>query len=183
MTAVTRTRIKRKDGSSIVFDAAADIAPVHADNVTSLPIESGARIADHVETLPDSVSLTVYQSESPTTEDPTANRGSSLYAELLALKKAREVITLITAARAYDNMLVTNISPDYAAGLGSNLICKLHLQEIVTVETRIVALKRPAPKANKNKTKKAEGTKPTQTVPEQTKKSAIAKLRDWVHGD
>lgn len=186
MSEPARTRLKRKDGTSIVFDAVNDIAPTHADTVTRLPVESGAKISDHIETQPVSVSMMVYHSNAKQSESDTDDlRAVSMYESLLALQKSREIITLITSARAFDNMVITSISPNFAAGLGSNFVCKIQVEEIVTAETRIVALQKPKPKPtnNRNKKKKDEGTKPTQQASEQTKQSALAKLRNWIHGD
>lgn len=93
------------------FDVVRSISVVDAAQLSQHPLEDGALIADNIQQLPTPVQADVVISDLP--GDGTAyrkGRGDEAYLALLGdLAKGTEA-TLITADRAYGNMVLTGLS-------------------------------------------------------------------------
>ncbi|MEZ2132399.1 MULTISPECIES: phage baseplate protein [unclassified Sinorhizobium] len=96
--------------------------------VTSIAIESGAKITDHAVVQPKSVVLDI------------ADRGAAVtYAALVAFQESRVPFTLVTGLSIYRNMLIKSISTDRKAGNAYILSCKVDLTEAIIVDTAYAA--------------------------------------------
>lgn len=110
--------------------------------ITEYPVENGATISDHATIKPKRVSIRIVASDAggSSAESSGEDRSIEIYQQLLDLMETREPIEIITAKRAYKNMLIESISAPTDAQTQQALIASLECREvnIATVETTSV---------------------------------------------
>lgn len=98
-------------------------------DVTSIAVESGAKITDHAVVQPKSVSLEI------------ADRGAAAtYAALVAFQESRVPFTLVTGLSIYRNMLIKSVGVPKRDRTNAHILsCKVDLTEAIIVDTAYAA--------------------------------------------
>ncbi len=158
-------------------------AASHDAEPTELPVEEGADITDHVRTKPDSLQLEFILSNDPL-DNPIPGfpsldpfRADDGYRKLLNWQAEKQLLAVVTPHRAFESMVITNISPEWDNRTGMCVRGTISFKEIVRVETQTVTLAQGslAPK-KKSGLKKMPPAEPAKRA------SALAALRSWVKG-
>lgn len=178
----------------------------HASEVeiTDHPVESGTNISDHARPKPDTLVIEGMVSNDPlpqpssTTfthtvpgdpggirgnvtfasriDDPDLTRAGQAYQDLLDLKNAGKLITVVTALRSYANMMVRSLSVPRDPHTGQILKFSITLTEVRIASLQTVNLA-PVAKPVEHKGKKA-----VEPTPPETSKSIAAGFSDATGG-
>lgn len=147
-------------------------------DVTEHPVESGASLVDHVRPKPEVLTLRGLVTNTPNNVDPdnpdptNAERAGRALAQLRELKDSGTSLTVVTALRTYENMVLASVDIPRDASSGQALLFDATLREIRTATLRVVLID------DVGKPKKNRGTKPTKKADEQVDKKTLAnKLR------
>lgn len=108
---------------------------------TDHPVETGAAISDHAFKLPAEIEMIVGWSDST---GGYTGYSDEAYQELLDLQSKRELISVSTGRRNYQNMLPVGIQETRDEKTSSVLVCSLRLRQILVVSTQTTS----AAKAN-----------------------------------
>jgi hypothetical protein len=115
----------------LIFDAS--IREQHGAQwvATSVPIEGGARVTDHVQPQPVPLVMDVGLTDTPALYvKPQPSRAKTLYGQLLAIAATRQPMDVLTSLRIYTSMVITSISVPRSGDSGDALICTVTWQEI-----------------------------------------------------
>lgn len=162
---------------SIELDAAISISHRAEVEVTQHPVEKGADIADHLRPKPEIVTIegvvsntpinvtqqtravefvgTGFRAEFQTTareEQPFGVPGyaEEAYAKLRDIKDNRELVTIVTPLKTYENMALTSLEIPQDAKTGDSLRFTATFQNVRVVENKVTNLKVATdPRANK----------------------------------
>lgn len=189
--------IKRSQIDSIELDAS--ISEMHTGNVevTEHPVESGFNVADHARPQAETLQIEGFISNTPipfggeaavhtgTYTDASgrvfewqsksngyADRAAIAYSALRDLKDLGAIITVVTALRTYEDMIITALSVPRDASTGNGLRFSATLKQIRVVNAQTVA---PTAGEDKTKKKKVLDKKATETAPTPPK-SALDQL-------
>lgn len=163
--------------------------------VTEHPVESGVNITDHARPKPDKLKIEGFfsndalpDSSAPLVEQSAqlgdgssisylsrsstqADRSGEAYAGLLAIRDAGKLITIVTALRTYENMLMTSLEVPRDPKSGQALRFSAQFTEVKLVTNETAAFT-PAAKA------KELGKKPPEATPTETNQSALSWVDD-----
>lgn len=157
--------------------------------VTEHPVEQGVNISDHARPLPRALKIEGLVSNYAL-PDPTApltarlsgstqyssrselagNRAEEAYSELLRLKDAAELITVVTAIQTYENMLITDLNIPRDASSGDGLRFSVNLKQVTVVNSRTVD--QPVSE-DKPKKKRSVGNVNSKTTPAPTEDQSL----------
>lgn len=119
--------------------------PIHPDatvreehgvtyTVTSVPIELGAQLTNHVQPEPVPLVVDIVLAQKLTFPDlnapPSFSRAKGLYEQILALLATREPFDYWTTLRAYPSMIGTSLSTPRTAESGDALVVTLVMRRI-----------------------------------------------------
>lgn len=190
-------------GPTLIGDLAIDctVTETHTatSTVTEHPVESGAKITDHIRPDPVQLSITGIVSDTPigsrqvqrsiavggasvqvTQQEPptsTTGYGRAAWAKLDAIRTAAKPVKVVTRDKTYENMALVSLSVPKESKTGGALNFTAQFKQVRIVynrTTRVVVAK--APKAHK---KQDTGKQPTAAVEPEKPRST---LRD-VFGD
>lgn len=140
----------------------ASITEGHSAEVeaTEHPVEKGANISDHARVKPETLQMEGLISATPIGKDPGLDYIETAYATLRKLKDARELLTIVTALRTYDNMMLVKLDVPRDAHSGDALRFTATFKEIRLAEVQSIQVQtRKVPKA-KGKTKTGAAVAP-----------------------
>lgn len=165
------------DGT-IYLDAAISEQHAYNSTITQFPVESGAKVSDHVTNDPLQLSLQCYVSDTPigkvvTKREPVDN-AQVIYGKLLQLRDSRKLTTVQSKLSLYKNMVLQSLSVPVAAEHGLEFY--LNFVEVVTVEVVTAIARVTLPRAKK---KENLQNKPATFVPVDRRDTARQAL-DWV---
>jgi hypothetical protein len=133
---------------NIELDAALDEAHDWTAEATSNPVEEGAPVTDHIIDQADKLRIRGFVTDTPLVASESvdgvvnngdiSNRTQGVFELLRELLKAREVMTVYTKHRVYDNMALTAVNIPRAAGVGEALEFTLDFVNIRKVATQLV---------------------------------------------
>lgn len=141
-------------------------------DVTDHPVERGANISDHARSKPEVVTLEGLITNTPISGGFDPTRAAKAYAELLSLKDAGDLLTVVTSRRSYSDMVLTSLSTPVDARTGQALRFSATLKQVRVVSSQTVKVTVSQPKL---KAKKDLGKKGTPETPEQTKRKSLLK--------
>lgn len=168
---------------NIELDAALDEAHDWTAEATSNPVEEGAPVTDHIIDQADKLRIKGFVTDTPLVASQSvdgvvnetndiSNRTQGVFELLRELLKAREVMTVYTKHRVYDNMALTAVNIPRSAGDGEALEFTLDFINIRKVATQLVdvpagisakkSAKGDASTGRKAETKKDAGKKQTE---------------------
>ncbi len=157
--------------AGIDVDAEMKAAHTLKAEATQHPVEEGGNITDNVRPLPEEVAIEGVVAAYPLeglTVDLTPARTAALRLRSIFLQHVP--IRIVTQARTYPAMVITELVEVTDASTGGDYVFSLKAQEIRVVATETVAapvttLKAAAPKVSK-------GKKPTEDTPAALKQTA-----------
>lgn len=153
--------------------------------VTEHPVESGADIADHVRARPIVVTLDSVVSDTPI-GDLAARRSTDTLpsrealARLLAIRDAREPITIETDLRVYDNMVMESLSIPRSVQTGDALRFSATFKQIQLVTNARTTVPVAIPRAKKKVDRGNKPTDPNAPPPPEEDSSALLDAADWL---
>jgi len=168
---------------SIVLDASLKEEHTGEVEVTDHPVEQGAAVTDHARPKPEELTIEGVVSNTPlnalqtsravtyegvpftTSAASNAVRGKpgnaeSAYTQLLDLKEGKRLLTIVTALRTYENMLMTSLKVPRDAQTGDVLKFEAKFKSIRIVTNAVTVVATQKPKAKKPV---AKGSQPTST--------------------
>lgn len=112
--------------------------------VSSDPIETGSSIQDHIFNEPEEVELVGEVTDSPVTLlgglIGLTERSLEAFEELERIHEDRELVTVVTRLKVYEDMAMTSFSAPRSQGTGKRLQFVASFQKIVKVATRTADL-------------------------------------------
>lgn len=102
---------------------------------TAFPTEFGPIISDHILREPEIVNITGIVSDTPLTIFPSPNRSVTAFNKLVELYERRQIITLITGIKVYQNMCITKLNVPRTIRTGQTLTFDLTFQKILLVDS------------------------------------------------
>ena len=182
---------QRASIGTVQLDASVSETHESKVEVTEHPVERGVNISDHARALPQSLRIEglvsnfhlPYPSAALTARlsgstqysarpDLAGNRAEEAYSELLRLKDAAELITVVTAIQTYENMLITDLNIPRDATSGDGLRFSINLKQITIVNSRTV--EQPVSE-DKPKKKRDLGNVNSKTTPQATVDQSLAR--------
>ena len=127
------------------FVADVTIEELHVDElrITDHPVDRNAVISDHAFKLPMHVNIRVgYSNSSPQAEGNTTYVNDT-YEQFLALQESRQLITILTGKRMYQNMLLERLSTSTDEKTENSMILMCECREIIIVSTQVTQLAPP----------------------------------------
>jgi len=109
------------------MDASLSESHVYESDVTELEVEDGSDITDHVRNKPPRVNITGYITNTPLKiftlggvlgVDSAGSRTRTAFEALLAIREAKQPVTLTSGLRSYDNMLLRTFTVPREPGFG-----------------------------------------------------------------
>lgn len=134
----TGGRIIPVEGDELVFDAT--ISEQHSEvvDITTHPVELGLSVTDHAIVQPVEVQLINVLTLTPLTADlAVPRRHFDLYERLRALMFERQPVALVTRLRAYESMMIVEVSTPVTSDDGESLVPSVRLREIRIVEGQV----------------------------------------------
>jgi hypothetical protein len=107
--------------------------------VTDQPIETGARISDHIILDPERVIIEGFVSDSPINLSAGFN-SQATFDELYALREARQLLTVVTGYKVYVDMAITRITVPRDQSTGQAIRFSVELKKINRVGSLTIQL-------------------------------------------
>lgn len=176
----------KNEFASIELDVMMEESHQWQNEVTTNPVETGQPISDHIQIVPDTLSITGMVSDSSISDSvvkrfsgiddaPFQTRQQTAFDMLLKMKNDRKLVTVYTKYKIYKDMAIRSISIPRNNQVGDSIEFSIEFVNVRIVTTGSVDLPKgisakPAAKANKsiqNKTKPTDktGAKPAKPVP------------------
>lgn len=135
---------RRVQIGAIILDATIEERHEHTSQVTQHPIESGGFVTDHVYEDPRNVSISAEITESPviffSVFDGLSDRRVEAYDQLLKLYKTRDVVTLVTGLKVYNDMVMKSFSVPRNQRTGRRLQFTAEFTEVRKAESEVVGI-------------------------------------------
>jgi len=158
------------NGTTISIDLDVTMDEVHEwqNDVTTNPVENGAPITDHIQPMPDKLSITgmisdsaisdaVIKSYSGVGEAQFLTRVQTHFDLLYQLKEERKLVTVYTKYKIYNDMALSSLSIPRGAGMGDSIEFKAEFVRVKLVSTQTVEIPKGV-----SPNKKGKLTKPLQ---------------------
>ncbi len=118
------------------FDAILSTTTSHTATVTSHPIQSGSKVADHMYLEPVTISLEIAMSDVMASMvrgqwSEGSAKSVSCYKKLCELQAMRTPLTILTRLDRYENMVITGITVNDTADTLTGLSADISLQQIL----------------------------------------------------
>lgn len=145
---------------SFEFDASIEEEHKVSVDVTDHPVESGAQVSDHKVKRPNELTVRAIVTTTPPLLGAflripnVSTRDVDTWTLLNELAEGKELLTVITTLKTYDNMTIKEMSVPRTAALGNSLEVSITFRELFTVESAEVV-------APEEKTGSAKGKKKT----------------------
>lgn len=169
---------------SIEIDASISETHVGRVEVTDHPVEQGAAVSDHARVLPETLTLEGFVSNTPlpvsngaltrrnslgvefdSRSEMDLSRAGQAYTDLVRLKNAGELFSIVTMLRSYDNMLMTSLDVPRDAATGDGLRFSASFKQVRVAESRTVQPATTSEDKTRPKTKLDKKAAPTTPAP------------------
>ncbi len=186
-------------GPTLIGDLAIDctVTETHTatSTVTEHPVESGAKITDHIRPDPVQLSITGIVSDTPigsrqvqrsiavggasvqvTQQEPptsTTGYGRAAWAKLDAIRTAAKPVKVVTRDKTYDSMALVSLSVPKESKTGGALYFTAQFKQIRIVYNRTTKV--VVAKATKSHKKQDTGKQPTAAVEPEKPRSILSK--------
>ena len=143
------TLITRKGQiGSITLDAELSESHSISSTVTGYPVETGAKISDHIETGPRKVSIKGFVTNSPTSGGNADRSYHEVLDDLYKLWEDRELLDVVTHLKIYQNMAITSLEVPRSATTTQSMEFSISLQEVVIASSRTTSVDEVAPEVS-----------------------------------
>ena len=132
------SRNSRARIGSVFFDATLSETHETSSTTTNFPVEDGSFISDFVITNPETLNISGLITDTPLNFLLGFNRSVSAYNELLRLQKNKELLTVVTGIKIYENMILTSISVPRDSQSGKSLTFNINLQKIIIDNSTLI---------------------------------------------
>jgi hypothetical protein len=169
---------------ALVLDASIKEEHIAEVEVTDHPVEQGAAVTDHARPKPEEVTIEGVVSNTPLNHFQTLRAESrdgytwqtsaavnsvrgmpgaaeSAYQQLRDLRDKPRLVTIVTALRTYDSMVMTSLKVPRDSQIGDVLRFEAKFKQVRVVTNAVTVV---ATKVNKTKPQQKLGSKPTTTV-------------------
>lgn len=195
------------DGRLNVIDFDADMGEDHAVSVTITehPVESGSNVIDHVRPNADTLSLSIFISNTPSNRNGAKvdgtlypkfgaeildvvdgkwniefDRVATVYDELRRLARTGTIVTVHTSIRSYESMLISDVGAPRTPDSGEAVTFNVGFREFSVVTSDVAQI--PAPVNTRDKTKRGRGPKATKDTDPKTKEDGSVWANFTGHG-
>lgn len=140
----------------------------HVDDltITDHPVEQGATISDHAYQMPAQLTMRAGWSNSSDQAGGDNTYIETIYQQLRQLQYSRELLTVVTGKRTYQNMLIRSLSTTTDNETPSALVVNIMMREVIVADTQIVTSTPSSSQKNPSSTSaiSQEGTKQANQV-------------------
>lgn len=153
------------DVISVDFDVTQEEMHEWSNDVTQFPVEIGSQITDHIQPLPDKLTLSGVITNSAISETALQeleggdDRVQTAFELLLKLKEDRTLLTVYTKHKIYTDMALKSVNLPRDAGIGDSIKFKMEFVNVRLVDTQTVDV----PDGISKKLDKKEGGKDSAT--------------------
>jgi DNA-binding CsgD family transcriptional regulator len=139
--------------AGVIFPDAA-LEERHDDEsvITENPVEAGSVTNDHMYDLQEELELTYVWSPSGPKQRSDPSFLNSMYEQVLTLKQAKVLVTVVTGKRQYDNMAIQRISETTDRDTENILMLRIGLRQLLITFTQTVAVSQAAQQTMPQKT-------------------------------
>ena len=116
---------------TVSFDNTISENYFYTSRVTSYPVESGTIISDHIINLPERIVLSGFVSDNPLTLFAPFNRSIAAFNSLIQIYEQRQVVSVQTGLKTYDNMAIVSLEVPRTVKTGQTLTFNIELQRII----------------------------------------------------
>lgn len=128
----------------IEFDALIDQSVDYSAEVPEYPTEKGFSVSDTIVLKPETISMTLFVTDTPVTWKQRFGSGSgrvqNVVKQLEELYFSKKVITIVTSDAVYDNMAITSISIAKNTSAGYAREIPISFKKIVVTESSTVTI-------------------------------------------
>lgn len=128
----------------IEFDALLDQSMDYEADVPEYPTEKGFSVSDNISLKPESLSMTLYVSDTPVTWKSRFGSGKGrvekVVKQLQDLYFAKKVVTVVTSDAVFDSMAITSISFSKSADVGYAREIPISLKKIIVTESSTTSI-------------------------------------------
>jgi len=109
--------------------------------VTSHPVEDGSEITDHIQNEPESGSISgLISNFSIFSKGLISNRAQDAFDLLYEMWKARELVTIVTVLKTYENMAIVSSPVARDDESGESIVFQIDFQQVNVVKLQTVTL-------------------------------------------
>lgn len=145
----------------VVLDASLSESHAATVDVTEHPVETGAKVVDHLIPAPDDLSIEGVVSNTPAIIGAPAradgDRGEQAYQKLLNLKNRGFLAFISTSLREYEQMAMTSLSIPRDSARGDSVFISLSFRQVLIAISQEVEA--PEPTMERAKPRKPAGRK------------------------
>ncbi len=135
---------RRVQIGAVLLDAAIEERHEHTSQVTQHPIEAGGFVSDHVYEDPRHVSVTGEITESPvvffSAFNGLSDRRVEAFDQLHDLYKTRDVVTLVTGLKVYEDMVLKSFTVPRNQRTGRRLQFTAEFEEVRKAASQVVGI-------------------------------------------
>ena len=142
--AYIKNDVNAKEGETItetiVVDASLSENHIYRNTSSSIQVEDGSKISDHITIEPDRLEMTILFSDTPTSNyDPTEQfdseegRSKKLFEKLKAIRDKKQIVTVITGLIPHRGVSLTELSVLRQSGDGKKIECRCIFEQIPRV--------------------------------------------------
>jgi len=102
-----------------------------SSRVTTYPVEDGTIVSDHIINEPDIIVLVGVVTDTPLNIFAPFNRSIDAFNRLIQLHQNREVVTVVTGLKVYQNMAIVNLDVPRDVKTGQSLTFTIEMQRII----------------------------------------------------
>lgn len=128
----------------IEFDALIDQSIEYEADVPEYATEKGFSVSDNISLKPETISMTLYVSDTPVTWKKRFGSGGGrverVVKQLEDLFFSKKVITVVTSDAVYDSMAITSLSITKSADVGYAREIPVSLKKIIVTETATASI-------------------------------------------
>lgn len=110
-----------------------------SSTVTDQPVETGARISDHIINDVETVTIEGFVSDTPL-DGSIAFNSQSIFDSLVNLREARQLVTVVTTYKIYTDMAITRISVPRDQSTGQAMRFTIELKKVTRVGSLTIQL-------------------------------------------
>jgi len=140
--ATTGPTLTEAGGQAFTFDGMTSESPTHEVVLSKHPVEDGADISDHAQTMPRQLTIVCDLTNSPmASQGPQSiNRDHALYQALLDIQERKDPITVVTGLDVYTSMMILMVTTTRDASTGQKVPVSIDLEEVILTKTETVEI-------------------------------------------